>query len=297
MSDKIAAVVVTYNRKELLLECIEKLLSQTYDAFDILLIDNHSTDGTKEAIERYLADPRIIYKNTGSNLGGAGGFQFGIKEAADRKYDYIWTMDDDCMPEPDALQKLIDANNDLHNPGYLSSVVLWTDGKLCQTNIHRSSLTKKIEDFSEKYTEAVLGSFVSLWVPMSIVKEVGLPIKEFFIWGDDWEFTRRISRKHKCYVVSDSKVVHKTKSNTGVNIATDSEDRIERYRYAYRNEMYLFKREGIKGVLYILARTVIHIIRVLLHAKSKRMRRIGIILKSTFEGIKFNPSIEYITDY
>ncbi|MBO4845617.1 MAG: glycosyltransferase family 2 protein [Lachnospiraceae bacterium] len=294
MSNKIAAVVVTYNRKELLLECLEKLFKQTFDAFDILLIDNHSTDGTREAVEKYLVDPRMIYKDTGSNLGGAGGFQFGIKEAADRKYDYIWTMDDDCMPEPDALQKLIDANNELHDPGYLSSVVLWTDGKLCQTNIHRSSLTKKIAVLTEKYTEAVLGSFVSLWVPMSVVKEVGLPIKEFFIWGDDWEFTRRISRQYKCYVVSDSKVVHKTKSNTGVNIATDSEDRIERYRYAYRNEMYLFKREGIKGISYIFARTLIHVFRVLLFAKSKKMYRIKLIIGSTIQGIRFNPKIEKI---
>ena len=71
--------------------------------------------------------------------------------------------------------------------------------------------------------------------------------KEFFIWTDDWEYTRRISRKYKCYVVTDSEVIHKTKSNIGANIAIDSEDRIERYRYAYRNEMYLYKREGLKA--------------------------------------------------
>ena len=50
-----------------------------------------------------------------------------------------------------------------------------------------------VTTFDKKYIEAVLGSFVSLWIPMSVVKEVGLPIKEFFIWGDDWEYTRRIS--------------------------------------------------------------------------------------------------------
>lgn len=295
MQNKIAAVVVTYNRKVLLIECIDHLLNQTFDAFDILIIDNHSTDQTKDAIEHYLENPRITYKDTGSNLGGAGGFQYGIKEAYNLQYDYVWTMDDDCMPKPDALQKLVEANEELKDPGYLSSVVLWTDGELCLTNIHRSSLTKKITTFNKKYTEAVLGSFVSLWIPMSVVKEVGLPIKEFFIWGDDWEYTRRISRTHKCYVVTDSQVIHKTKANTGVNIANDSEDRIDRYRYAYRNEMYLFKREGIKGLLYILARTVIHVIRVLLHARSKRMRRVGIILKSTYEGIKFNPKIEHVS--
>lgn len=292
MSDKIAAVVVTYNRKELLLECIEKLLAQTYDAFDILLIDNHSTDGTKEAIDKYLADPRIIYKNTGSNLGGAGGFQFGIKEAAKRDYEYVWLMDDDSMPASEALENLVKAFEELDNPGFLSSKVLWTDGQLCKINIQRSSLTKNISDFSDRYISAAIASFVSLFVPMSVVKEVGLPIKEFFIWTDDWEYTRRISRKYPCFVVTDSIVEHKTKNNTGANIALDSEDRIDRYRYAYRNEMYLYKREGIKGIMHVFMRTPLHIYRVLRYAKSKKLYRIHMILRSTFEGIKFNPSIE-----
>lgn len=292
MSDKIAAVVVTYNRKELLLECIEKLLAQTYDAFDILLIDNHSTDGTREAIEKYLADPRIIYKNTGSNLGGAGGFQFGIKEAAKYDYEYVWLMDDDSMPATDALENLVKAYEELDSPGFLSSKVLWTDGQLCKINIQRSSLTKNISDFSDRFIDAAIASFVSLFVPMSVVKDIGLPIKEFFIWTDDWEYTRRISLKYKCYVVTDSEVIHKTKSNTGANIAVDSEDRIERYRYAYRNEMYLYKREGIKGMIHVFMRTPLHIYRVLRYADSKKIYRIRIILESTREGVKFNPLIE-----
>lgn len=292
MSNKIAAVVVTYNRKELLLECVEKLLLQTYDTFDILLIDNHSTDGTKEAIEKFLPDSRIIYKDTGSNLGGAGGFQFGIKEAAKYDYEYVWLMDDDSMPTTDALENLVKAYEELDRPGFLSSKVLWTDGQLCKINIQRSSLTKNISDFSDRFIDAAIASFVSLFVPMSVVKDVGLPIKEFFIWTDDWEYTRRISLKYKCYVVTDSEVIHKTKSNTGANIAVDSEDRIERYRYAYRNEMYLYKREGIKGMMHVFARTPVHITRVLLYAKSKKMYRIRIILISTFDGIKFEPQTE-----
>ncbi len=294
MQNKIAAVVVTYNRKALLIECIDHLLNQTYDAFDILIIDNHSTDQTKDAIEHYLENPRITYKDTGRNIGGAGGFQYGIKEAYNLKYDYVWLMDDDSLPKPEALLKLVEAYKELDYPGFLSSKALWTDGELCKINIQRSSLTKNITEFNEKYISAAIASFVSLYISMDVVKDVGLPIKEFFIWTDDWEYTRRISRKYKCYVVSDSEVIHKTKSNTGANIAKDSEDRIERYRYAYRNEVYLYKREGIKGIMHILARTPVHITRVLMNAKSQKMHRIGVILKSTAEGIKFNPPIEII---
>ena len=294
MQNKIAAVVVTYNRKGLLIECLDHLLDQTFNAFDILIIDNHSTDGTLEAIDSYLDNPRINYKDTGSNLGGAGGFQFGIKEAYNLKYEYVWLMDDDSLPKPEALKKLVEAYDELDHPGFLSSKVLWTDGELCKINIQRSSLTRNITEFGEKYIQAAIASFVSLYVSMDVIKDVGLPIKEFFIWTDDWEYTRRISLKYKCYVVTESEVIHKTKSNAGANIAIDSEDRIERYRYAYRNEMYLYKREGMKGMIHVFMRTPLHICRVLRYSKSKKSYRIGVILKSTCDGIRFNPLIENI---
>ncbi len=294
MPNKIVAVVVTYNRKDLLIECLEHLLNQTFNTFDILIIDNHSTDQTKNAIENYLYNPRIIYKDTGSNLGGAGGFQYGIKEAYNLKYDFVWLMDDDSLSKPETLQKLVEAYDELDHPGFLSSKVLWTDGELCKINIQRSGLTKNITEFNEKYIPAAIASFVSLYVSMDVIKDVGLPIKEFFIWTDDWEYTRRISLKYKCFVVTDSEVIHKTKSNNGANIAIDSEDRVERYRYAYRNEMYLYKREGIKGIMHVLARTPVHIIRILIYSETKKQYRIGIIIKSTLDGIKFDPRIEYV---
>ena len=92
----------------------------------------------------------------------------------------------------------------------------------------------------------------------------------------------------------DLEVEHNLMVNEGVNIATDADERLERYRYAYRNEMYLHKREGFKGMLYVTARTIAHVSRVLLHARSRRMYRIGIILGSTLEGVRFNPQIERI---
>ena len=90
---KVVAVVVTYNRKELLKECIEALIKQEYNDCEILIVDNASTDGTKDYINQYIKENKIIYKNTGSNLGGAGGFNYGMKEACKLGCDYIWNMD------------------------------------------------------------------------------------------------------------------------------------------------------------------------------------------------------------
>ena len=106
----IAAVVVTYNRKDLLLECLNCLQAQDFSnapqqnaTLDILVIDNASTDNTHEALQFLIEDKAIRYYNTGSNLGGAGGFNYGMRKAVELGYDYVWVMDDDCMPHDDTL--------------------------------------------------------------------------------------------------------------------------------------------------------------------------------------------------
>ena len=130
MTQNIAAVVVTYNRKALLKKCIDHILKQSAGAPDILVIDNASTDGTEGFItEEYKDVPEVKYYNTGANLGGAGGFSYGINKAVCLDYEYLWIMDDDTIPKEDALSELIKADKLLDgNYGFLSSYAKWIDG-------------------------------------------------------------------------------------------------------------------------------------------------------------------------
>ena len=295
MENRTAAVVVTYNRKDLLTENIQCLLAQKPEVPAIIIIDNHSTDGTKEAIQQFIDAEQIQYCDTGANLGGAGGFSFGIKYAAEKGYDYVWVMDDDCMPNPDALATFFAADEQLKGQyGFLSSKVLWKDGNLCTMNLQRETLTHNLQGFEKALQPVVMASFVSLFLPTRIIKEMGLPIKEFFIWTDDWEYTRRISRKYTCYAVADSVVVHKSKNNIGANIATESADRLDRFDYLYRNDVYLYRREGIKGFCYEAVRLASHCARVILKSKDNKGKRLHKIFAGTRKGWKFNPPIEYI---
>lgn len=293
--EKVAAVVVTYNRKELLLQCIEKLNRQSARSeLAIIVVDNASTDGTEEALSPYIEEHKIIYQNTGANLGGAGGFQYGIRYAVEHGYKFVWVMDDDCMPTEDALQQFLNADEDIKNQyGFLSSKVLWKDGTICTMNVQRKTLVTGVKDFSSKRVPVVMASFVSLFIPAIVIKEMGLPLKEFFIWTDDWEYTRRISLKYPCYLCNDSIVIHKSVSNIGANIATDAEDRLGRYQYLYRNDVYLYRREGIKGFLYESVRLPAHFLRVLLKARDHKIERISTIIKGTLNGLYFHPEIEY----
>ena len=61
----------------------------------------------------FIKSQEILYRDTGRNLGGAGGFSFGARFAAECGYEYIWLMDDDCMPNPTALEAFLAADRDL----------------------------------------------------------------------------------------------------------------------------------------------------------------------------------------
>ena len=295
MDKKVIAIVVTYNRKELLKECIEALLNQTYKKCDILIIDNNSTDGTKEYIDEYIENGKVIYRNTGENIGGAGGFNFGIKEAYKLGCDYIWLMDDDSIVYKDSLENLMKYDEELNGEyGFLASQVIWKDGSICRMNIPRSSLFASNTDFESDKVEVITSSFVSFFTKMETAKEVGLPIKEFFIWTDDWEYSRRISRKYKSYLINESIVMHKCNANFGCDIVQEKEDRLWRYNYAFRNEGYYYKREGIKGIIYVFLRQFYYLYRTIFSKTDKKIKRLKIVFKKTYEGYKFNPPIEYL---
>lgn len=291
---RIVAIVVTYNRKKLLKECIEALLKSETPC-DILIVDNNSTDNTYNYISKYISD-RVIYKNTGENLGGAGGFNFGMKEAIKLGYSYLWLMDDDVIVNENALSKLMDADKALNgNYGFLSSKVFFTDGKLCRMNMQKyvKNWTPSEVHIKNGLYKTNFATFVSFFTKKTVVEKVGLPIKEFFIWGDDIEYTNRISKKFDNYVVMNSKVTHKTKANLGSDISRDDE-RLDRYKYAYRNEMYIAKKNGFKGIVRYIAKINYHILKILIYSKGNKLKKIGIIFSNMFKGIKFNPKVEYI---
>lgn len=293
MTKGVAAVVVTYNRKTLLRQCVASLLGQTWADMDIWVIDNASTDGTGAMLAPLIGDGRVHYQNTGGNLGGAGGFEYGLRVAAQQGYDYVWIMDDDAIPEPTALEALMRAAGELGDFGYLSGKVLWTDGSICRMNVQRDLKLRNISDFTPRRIPSGAATFVSLLVPVRVIREVGLPIGDFFIWADDLEYTRRISLRHPCYVITDSVTVHRCETNNGGNIATDRPERIPRYRFAYRNEVYVYRREGLRGAARLMLRTPLHVLRVLVKAEGRKAERIRVIFGGTLKGLSFRPNVKY----
>lgn len=293
---KIAAIIVTYNRKELLNQCLHAVLQQEEIYPDVILIDNASTDGTDEMV-RKINDERIHYYNTGANLGGAGGFSFGVEKGVELGYDYCWIMDDDTIPNKNALSSLSKKINRI-NASYVCSRVVWKDGNACIMNTpptgKRFSLYNQ-EALDLHLIEICGCSFVSCLVDMRVVKKVGLPIAEFFIYGDDVEFTRRLETIGKGYIDLDSVVLHAMPNNLASNIVYCENSRIERYKFGVRNGVYISRKYDKKNVLKILLDMMCTAMTILLKSKESKFKRISVLLKSTIKGIFFNPSIRYVT--
>lgn len=186
---KIVTVVVTYNRKEMLRKNLEALLAQTQKT-EIYIIDNHSTDGTYEYIKDLLNE-YITYERLKENTGGAGGFSYGIKKAFENGADVIWGMDDDAIPEKEALEKLITVYKQKGD-----SVCLW------------SNCNQDIWEGNEKEVDHWM--FVGFLVTRKVIEKIGYPRADYFIYLDDWEYSRRIIKNgFKILKIKDSVIDHK----------------------------------------------------------------------------------------
>ena len=179
------AVVVTYNRLDCLKACVEALLAQTRKDFDILIVNNGSTDGTKEWIETL---PSNILRIHQENLGGAGGFYRGQKYAFDNDYEWTWMMDDDGVPAKDQFEILLDVAN-RYNQKIIGPVVANINNPQEQAFSPGQQMPSKEPEFS--LNPAYVSAFNGVMFHRDVMQKIGFIKKELFIWGDEREYTFR----------------------------------------------------------------------------------------------------------
>jgi rhamnopyranosyl-N-acetylglucosaminyl-diphospho-decaprenol beta-1,3/1,4-galactofuranosyltransferase len=250
---RVTAVVVTYNRRDLLLEALATVHAQSRAPDAVIVVDNASADGTAEAVRTKF--PAVHLAELTRNSGGAGGFAYGMALALADHADLIWLMDDDTVPEPGALEALL-AARDRHPappPVLVASRVVWTDGRAHPMNTPR---TKPFVSKAERLTATAAGctpirsaSFVSILVDAGECRRRGLPQADYFLWNDDFEFTTRLLRGNTGLLCPASVVVHKT-ATFG---ATNADPGGERFFYEVRNKIWMLKTRAPLAPLERLA--------------------------------------------
>lgn len=295
---KVDCVVVTYNRLDLLKECVQAIKNQTYPIEHFFIIDNCSTDNTWKYLES-VKNKKLIPIHLDKNLGGAGGFNAGLKTFINKSdSDYVWIMDDDTIPTVTALEKLVKKSDISSNVGFLCSNVRWQDNSVAIMNI--PSPAKEWNEYSDQgLTKVRFASFVSIMFPRNVVERVGYPITDFFIWGDDVEYTLRITHDYHLagFMVNNSLVEHKIKQNIATDLIKEkSLDRIKRYYLAQRNTIFYLKKHSTKKEVFkATVRQAIKLpVKALFKANDHKFYRAWISAKGTVAGLFFNPTIEKV---
>lgn len=192
---EIGIVVVTYNRLECLrknISCLENLVVPESYNLNIVIVNNNSSDGTTEWLSNLKKTDGFNIINLSENTGGSGGFYTGVKWCADNNIDYIWGMDDDAYPKSDSLVELIKAVDK-----YGTDCCYWSN---CNNDISFDDEVKSVRTWM----------FVGFFIPSTIVKKVGLPKSDYFIYHDDSEYAYRIIKNgFKILKCRDSVIEHK----------------------------------------------------------------------------------------
>jgi GT2 family glycosyltransferase len=198
--EKVIAVVVTYNRLNLLKECITALKNQTHSPDEILVINNGCTDDTSQ----WLQTQHDLLVISQENVGSGGGFESGIQWAYKNGYSWIWCMDDDGYPKKDALEKILAP--ELDRLCLRNCAVLNKEDK--KSFVWKTKNYATINDVDCELIEGIGHPFNGTMIHRNIVERVGLPKRKLFLWGDETEYYYRITRKNNIPVCTIAGSIH-----------------------------------------------------------------------------------------
>jgi GT2 family glycosyltransferase len=197
MSLRIASVTVNTNGGELPLRQYRVLRAQTRPIDEIILVDNGSTDGSRELLARQSPGPTILALP--ENLGVGGGFSAGLRHALESGHDWIWLFDEDSQPEPDALEQLLRAYEALqpsHNIGILSCLPVHRETGAeyhgLQWKNRFSRVADRITRAGDYFADSVISS--GCLVSAEAVRHMGYPRADYFMDFVDHEFNLRLRR-------------------------------------------------------------------------------------------------------
>ena len=290
----VAAVIVTYNRKQLLSENIDMLLVQTRKLDKIFIVDNCSTDGTYEFLkEKYLDNSIFSYIKTESNIGGAGGFYTGTLAAYKAGADWIILMDDDgkCADKY-TIEILMNVAEDLSRKN-ISEKKLFVNALVQKDDLLSFKIdnTYTVKEALELAEDGIIWNaanpFNGTCVSKELIEAIGYPNGDFFIKGDEVNYKHRAYKAGASVVtVTDARYNHPRpetheKSVLGVKVPFFVEAPWKEY-YAARNFTYMYKQE--KQYKAILFELIFVKLLAVMTMKCKKLSTISMLVRGVYDG-------------
>lgn len=275
----ITAVIVTFNRIDMLKKSLDLYNTQSVKMNRIIIVNNNSSDGTKEYLNQWKEvqeDYSKIVINLEENIGGSGGFYIGFQEALKHKADWIWVSDDDAFVKKNTFENFQNFINSLNNDELGKIAVI--SGKVINYGEidlnHRRRIKKKFisvvetcvskDEYTNKYFQCDLISYVGIFINYYILSKAEMPEKEYFIFYDDSEHSLSLKKYGKIICVPDIEVEHNVKSEDTDTISWKT-------YYGIRNKLLTYKKHF--GYLSFL-RLIMVCIKNIVKEKSKEKNKL-----------------------
>jgi GT2 family glycosyltransferase len=286
------AVTLNWNGRQDLLECLASLKRQTYPNLHILSVDNHSSDGSPQAVAEYFPEVEQIINP--DDLGFGRGLNVGMRKAVENGADFIFTVSNDTLLDPECVSHLVQhAGGDI---GLLAPLifyagepqVIWAmGGKTNRWTLEKVSPWDGHPDPGD-LPELIEQDFVTgcaLMFPRETLERVGYWDETFFMYYEDSDLCRRVRCAGlRILVVPAAKMWHKVASSSG-GTATPT----ERYWMA-RSSVHYFRKHArglqIPVVLFWRSSSALRTTGRL--ARQKKWPALKSYWRGLFEGIKEN---------
>jgi len=286
---KVLALVVTYNRRDLLRRCLLALRAQTVRPDHVLVVENAGSDGTLGMLTEEFPEVEVIHHET--NRGGAGGWESGIRRAQEGSWDFVWLMDDDAWATPEALERLVEAFSAIQpTPAFVCSRVV--DDQGATVNFPHPDLEDGSPGGWDRYLTSgrvplKACSFVSVLIPLANTRKVGLPLGHYFLWSDDYEYTLRLGACGTGWYVATSLVAHPRPGGLpNPDLALEpNESRLPLYRHLFRNYAETMARHPRHHPHWILSSLRLFFSTAARLISHRRASRLPLLAKSTAVGI------------
>jgi GT2 family glycosyltransferase len=261
---RVLAHIHTFNDADIIDQIIEMVLRQTRPVDGILVVDNASTDGT---LERPSIKHASVIRHT-ENLGTSGAVHSGFRFALEHGYDWVWVFDADSIPEPDALEKLLDLY-----AGWPQSLQDETAFLTCMHYNVEDGVPQLAGIFTQHgFTRArpvpderSYLCHVCIWsgclYRLVAVRQIGLPNPDYMLdWGEGEYGYRVMQAGYKGFVALDAILQHNVRGYMSLNFVKGQIGPLK-YREFAPFRCYYYCRNPIYFALYETAQARFYLLR------------------------------------
>ena len=251
----VCVVVLAWNHKQDTIECLESLRSTDYQDFHLIVVDNGSTDGTSELIQRVFPDMEVLHSPT--NLGIAGGYNLGLEKALERDAKYVMVANNDILVDPSLIRELVTALEGTQHAGmgmpkifnyYGDQTRLWCTGARWRRFPPGVKMMGVNARDSRRFARRMWLEYAPsccLMIRCEVLRRIGFFDTGYHFYYDDWDFSARLRQAgYKILFVPEAKLWHK------VSVSTQRSDKPAKWWYTMgRSTVRFYIRHASPSIL------------------------------------------------